>query len=710
MKEKTISTSKNAKLAGPGPYPEMRAGFRVNLLSNPNFFGTVTKSPFKPVFPMAGNTYYEELVCVGYHPQKQRLEGVVHIYQQTGYGMDQCGPGTPEYVRFFLSYDNGTSWEDMGITAFQAYDIPESAEKKGHLEYAVSLPVSPESKFCLPWLHPDTLVRVRAILSWNDQPVADAPGFSPVWGNVKEATVQIEPESFIYIKDILTAASQKEIQSLEASIDPGSTVAMMKKELGAAELAQLYKDTDVPVHRFAFREIAAFADGMVSSSADSYLTRIKGVKIPENIIELLNPNSDGNTTYEELKCIGLDPNVPDQLVGIIQIKKATGYSGQVCSSKGSAEYVTFWADFDGNGTFGTCLGTADVQVYDIPSIKSDGIFYAVSLPVDLSKYRPKCSAPKIVRIRAILSWNQAVPCTCPGCVPVWGNRKETLINIGPASASPMQTATIAILGGIPTSMIDATGLTKPGAKFSSNNIDADSLGRQCPFGGLVTVQGAPVAGMRYMVEVSSDGKNWNPVTSDIWTTDQNGFMHQHSADSTTHTFEYLDFTDNITCLLANWYTSGDEQWQVRLTVYNASGTAPASGYGPDTRTIQLDNSVPYASLTITSGTGDCGKVPVGTAISGEFTVYDAYSGSFSLGVDPVTINGIPVPLNPVNPNYGTPETPTPLEEPWSLSTDGMSPCGYNIQLYVVNRAIMNSESDNNANAAFVGFCLSKPSS
>ena len=51
---------------------------------------------------MAGNTYYEELVCVGYHPQKQRLEGVVHIYQQTGYGTDQCGPGTPEYVRFFL--------------------------------------------------------------------------------------------------------------------------------------------------------------------------------------------------------------------------------------------------------------------------------------------------------------------------------------------------------------------------------------------------------------------------------------------------------------------------------------------------------------------------------------------------------------------------------------------------------------------------------
>ena len=28
MKEKTISTSKNAKSAGPGPYPEMRAGFR----------------------------------------------------------------------------------------------------------------------------------------------------------------------------------------------------------------------------------------------------------------------------------------------------------------------------------------------------------------------------------------------------------------------------------------------------------------------------------------------------------------------------------------------------------------------------------------------------------------------------------------------------------------------------------------------------------
>src|SRR5256885_10008839 len=44
------------------------------------------------------------------------------------------------------------------------------------------------------------------------------------------------------------------------------------------------------------------------------------------------------------------------------LKKASGFSGGPCT-QGSREYVTFWGDFDGNGSFETCLGTASVQVY-----------------------------------------------------------------------------------------------------------------------------------------------------------------------------------------------------------------------------------------------------------------------------------------------------------------------------------------------------------
>jgi hypothetical protein len=705
MKEKT-TVNKDVKMAAAGPYPEKRAGFKACLLANPNYFGTIQKSDLVPVFPMKWNTHYEELVCVGYHPQKKTLEGVVHIYQPSGYGTDECGAGTPEYVRFFLSYDKGTTWEDMGVTGFRAYDIPEGTKKKSHLEYAVSLPVDPKHSHCFLFRHQDTLVRVRAILSWNDEPDAGDPHFSPVWGNVKEATIQIDPEQFLHLEELYAVEKIKDMKILKASAEAGKTIPIVKQHLGAMELAELYRKEDVPVHRFAFKEFASFADGRVATAASKYLKSLKGIKIPDNLIELLHPKTDGDTSYEELKCIGLDPNMPDRLVGIIKVKKACGYSGPVCTSKGSVEYVTFWADFDGNGSFGTCLGTADVTVHDVPSIKNDGIFYAVTLPVDLSKYRPECKKPRVVRIRAILSWNSPVPRNCPSCVPCWGNREETTINIAPESACPMPAAEIAVLGGIPVSMIDVDGLTTPDAKFAAvTTLVPDSLGRPCPFGGYITVHGAPVNGAEYLIEVSRDGGvTWTDVYNDIWVTHKDGTMHLQSAHPVTHRFRYLKFDDNILSLLAIWYSSGNEKCQVRLSV---SG-APAP-YLSDTHTIQLDHIAPEAYLTITSGTGDCGKFAVGATIQGQFTARDEHFAEFGLGLLPVTISGVPVPLNAVSPDDGYSQTPVYPGTTWTLSTAGMNPCGYNVHLIAWDRTIINSQNTRRHSDAYVGFCLARPS-
>jgi hypothetical protein len=57
----------------------------------------------------------------------------------------------------------------MGVTVFQVYDNPKDTEKKVYLEYAVSLPVSPKSWYCLPIRHPDTLVRRDESLRHNVQ-------------------------------------------------------------------------------------------------------------------------------------------------------------------------------------------------------------------------------------------------------------------------------------------------------------------------------------------------------------------------------------------------------------------------------------------------------------------------------------------------------------------------------------------------------------
>ncbi len=243
------------------------------------------------------------------------------------------------------------------------------------------------------------------------------------------------------------------------------------------------------MHRFAFKEMMHFSMAKTDLSAEMVGKLLPGISIDPSIFDLLFPKTDGDISFEELKCIGLDPNLPDTLVGVIQIKKNSGFSGGPCTN-GSTEYVTFWGDTDNNGTFETCFGTAQVQAYDLSGIPAEGAYYAVRLPVNLSEYRQNCKkGPKLVRIRAILSWNAAVPCANPNQVPTWGNREETVINIAPSSVISQPAGKIAILGGIPVSFIDdISGLTTPLAVFATNNLPPDSLGRPCPFGLRVTLQ------------------------------------------------------------------------------------------------------------------------------------------------------------------------------------------------------------------------------
>lgn len=672
-----------------------RANFRALLLSNPNYFGNLSGSAFEAVLPLAGNTTYEELACVGYHPQQEKLAAVVYLYQPSGYGTDLCDHGTPEYVRFYLSFDSGATWEDQGVTSFQAHDIP-GTEKGRRLEFAVSLAVRPRRKLC----RADPLILVRAILSWNHQPPANQPDWQPVWGNARDAAIQVEPLRLHYLSDLVQASATLKLAELEDIVDLETPLQTKPKILGAAELSTLYKDQEVPAHRFAFKEASAFIAGNTTLSVEAFASSVlPGISIDE-LIKGITLKTDGDTSFEELKCIGLDPNVPDTLTGVIQVKKSAGYSGGPCTA-GSREYVTFWADFDGNGSFETVLGTAEVRVYDLPKVPPGGVFYAVRLPVDLSPYRRSCKEPRVVRIRAILSWSVPVPGTKPNQVPTWGNREETHINIGPGIVG--KPGKIAILGGIPVSKIDAgTGLTKADAKFATNNLSPDSLGRPCPFGGRVTVQGAPLAGHSYKVEAIPGGVGApTAVVTDLYVTDSDGILSAHQADPATGRFTYLPFASNVNGLLAQWDTTGDLLWTVRLSTFDGAGNL----LGVDTHVIQLDNTGPEASIEITSGTGNCGRSPVGTPLAGTFVARDAYFGSYSLHIEPaVNLVGVGVP----SPSSGhSPTAPAPGDA-WNLDTKDMKPCGYIIRVDVVDRAIVGSQSVGHSNSDSAGFCLLDP--
>jgi hypothetical protein len=296
-----------------------RLQFRALLLKNPNYFGNIAKAPFEPVKIIASNSSYEELKCVGYNPQFKRLEAVVHIKQQSGYGTGICSTGTPEFVRFYIDWNNTGTWTDLGIVSFDAYNITGAKP----LEYDVTLNIDPKEKFCTI----ENLPKVRAILSWNYPPQANTPDFVPVWGNVKESRIQIDPLKFFLPKDILDVIkiSSKKIPEIEPIFEIEEPIPIPKpKSLSITELAELYKGKGVPAHRFAFAEVTklisnpSFAKPIAESGLKGMLQTTAGVDIKiDDLIDIIL-KTDGDTRYEELTCVGLNRD-QDALVGIIKV-------------------------------------------------------------------------------------------------------------------------------------------------------------------------------------------------------------------------------------------------------------------------------------------------------------------------------------------------------------------------------------------------------
>ena len=56
-----------------------RAEFKALIKSNPNYFGTFPKLPFKAFKLMQFNEKYESLACLGFFPRENRLEAIIKI-------------------------------------------------------------------------------------------------------------------------------------------------------------------------------------------------------------------------------------------------------------------------------------------------------------------------------------------------------------------------------------------------------------------------------------------------------------------------------------------------------------------------------------------------------------------------------------------------------------------------------------------------------
>ena len=155
---------------------------RALLLANPNYFGKITSNSFKAVLRIQQNTAYESIGYVAYSPSLEQLQATIHISESTGYSDADCV--SKEYVRFYLSYDEGNSWLDQGMSSINVCNTQGPKPQQEMVAVGIS------SALTLCFL--ERLPVVRTILSWNAPPPADMPDWTPVWGDVLDAQIRLE--------------------------------------------------------------------------------------------------------------------------------------------------------------------------------------------------------------------------------------------------------------------------------------------------------------------------------------------------------------------------------------------------------------------------------------------------------------------------------------------------------------------------------------
>lgn len=703
----------------PAKLPRERTHFKELLLAN-HFQALTGKEPGAEA-KAAGNTNFEELTCVGYQPDLKRLDATVNIKQDVGYSGGICSDGSQEYVKFFTSTDGGASWDEQGTVSFTAWDV----DGPKPLEYAASLDVDLDEACCKT----ENLVLVRAILSWSVPP--GGPDDPVVWGNSLDATIQVAPRKSGTLFELFECLDLKLWkEQLVPLVDPEQQVAFgTAKKLTPLELHEAYHGAEVPPHRYLFghvQELLASPTTLVKQLASPTFELFPGLEkidFPDLVEPLLDPQ--GNETYEQIGCLGLNPRTTE-LVATIDVKLPSGYSGDLCTD-GSQERVAFWVDWEDGGGW-QYAGTAAVTVHDIGSIPEDGLEYSASLPFpQLYAHRRPCGdGPVTARVRAVLSWQSPPSTSDPYAVPVWGGHRETTILVPPGDpvaggGGPY----LETIGGMDIVDIDAAGLAtghSPTAGFDAS---------EAPFGGKVLFSGHIFnrtafefggPGIYYRVWISTDGgANWEFMKTSFTVT-----KHVYESSGAT-AWEHVTQTPQslgapwgdgwYRCLeetapgkhttvsgnlLGEWRSTGDGEALIYVEAKDAVGSL---GSPTPEKLIKLDNTAPTAEVAITSGGGSCGDFKVGDTITG------TYSSS-----DNEALSRVRFLLEPPAPpavfsltHVATATTPTTESGTWTLDTKvaapGLAPCGYVLRFDGFDRAIVNSRWVGHDGRAFVGFCL-----
>jgi hypothetical protein len=681
--------------------PPERKQFQAMLAKNINYFGNIPGSKLKPVYKLISDVTYEQLTCVGYNPDTENMEATFAVKKPTGYSGDLCSAGSPEFIRFYLDHHDGAGFIDQGCVVVNVHDIPSSKDCSGNsifpINYVATLKKKPSaSSFC------DTpkLPTLRAILSWNNEPPVNSPGWHPAWGGVMDCDVQLKPKSKPFHLHDFDLSKYFEL----AAVSPNLTIKQLSELVEFNihdiipqpdpppfhELVKKYSKANVPASRFAYKTIHNMIKFPASEITMQNKTILSGLKIEyESLIDkfgVLFPvdKSKANVDYEELECVGLDYNT-ENLVATIKIKKKAGYSGTLCDA-GSKEYVAFWIDWNDSCKW-QYLNTVELKVHDI-NMPGDHLCYSVALPLDATFHRKKCVNPKVLRVRGVLSWNVAPSTTDPDHLEYYGNRVDTHVQIkpgpeiNPGDLFPWYN----IIGGIDVSHVDdVTGLTKPGSFFAYNGL---SVPTGASFGGVIVLNGPTFPGHRYRVKITKPDSTfyyamdtfvvvgWLPVAPYVQFTTQTPDINGY--------YNFLNPDQNTLNVLSRFTPVGEDKLTVEMEVEGVIGTF--------VKTIQMDNTYPVVQLQVNDN-GDCSHFKKGDTITGHYYVNDLNIWYWSFWS---TYGGNAT---------GTVNTPAAPGTAFSIGTGPTSyPCG-TFGLYAVDKTIVNSQSVGHEVSTQYNVCL-----
>ncbi len=677
-----------------------RTHFLQMLARNPNYFGNIPESKLKPNFILVSNTNFEQLTCVGYNPDTANMEATFAIKNTFGYSGNLCSAGSFEHIRFYIDFHDGNGFIDQGSVAVNVHDIPEETDCNGNtifpIIYVATLQKTTSKIF---YCDNPVLPTLRAILSWSNDPPANAPNWQPVWGNVVDSDVQLKPSVKIPIYDanlskyLELAASSQNLTAKQIAKITGTDLAQLNPQPLPPLLKELIKHSEklkVPASRFAYKtvyNIIKYPSSEITMMDKAVLGEAK-IDISQLIEQLgkIAPAdaSMANVDFEELECVGLDYNT-ESLVATIKIKKNNGYSGNLCSA-GSKEYISFWVNWN-NPCGWQYINTMQLNVHDI-QMTGDGLYYSVSLPLDASFHRMLCSNPNVVSVRGVLSWDVPPSTTDPNELKYYGNRVDAHIQVKPGIAvdpnNPI--AIYTVIGGIDVDHVDdATGLTKPGSVFSFNAL---SVPTGAPFGGEIVINGPSFLGLKYRFKITNlnDGTSYyltSPLATVGWSPVPPYSPWFTQFPDANYYYNFLPSNQNLLNVLARFTPGTDDLLQVEMEV---------QGVGTFSKIIQMDNTSPVLQLQVDDG-GDCTHYSKGDTITGHYYVYDANIYYWSFG----TTWGSAA--------SGTTNTPALPGTGFSVTTPADAyPCG-GVSLYAIDKAIVDSQSVGHQVWASYNICL-----